>query len=493
MSSSKKRGQLLMASKWDKYRVNIDSGSSSKWSQYAVPEEGEQPQQQEQQQPRQQSPLQGWASQLQKHPGLKAFLGATDKALEPIAKNVAQPIVNAFESAGYPQAVGGAIQGLGNTLSSVYNVAANPFSEATGVNVKAPKLDLRNNYPDNIGSDIGFYSGDLAGGLAGAGGAFKAISALSKTKNAGKVAETLKDISPEILTKIFSKISPDILKGAASGAAVSEDMPGGRALGGAVGAVGGAAANLAPKIAKFVKTPSAEKFSENFLNKVSNLKEGFGNRYDKIINFAENNKIKLNMKPSEFSGLEKDIGRITAKERKSQLEAVQDFIKNPTIKNAHQAQSELGLMERNFKKAQEKQGTLTTAKNRTWDSINRARETLKNSIDTSLTKSGYPEVSDKYLNLTNEYGKELGPYLDSPAFRKLESGNIFGKDFANKISKESKFMNAKGSEHPDIESVLKKEEIMKDLSKYLWRATAGTVGAAGLGYGAKKGYDALTD
>ena len=403
--------------------------------------------------------LQDWAESLQKHPGLQKFLGAT-------AKNVAEPIVNAFEGAGYPQAVGGAIQGLGNTLSSVYNLAANPISEATGINVKAPKLDIRHLYPEGINSDIGFYSGDIFGGGYGGIGTFKAASALGETAGAAKLAEALKNVSPELLTKIASKISPNILKGAAAGGAISEDMPGGRALGAAVGGAGGALQNIAPKLIKLLKTPSSEKFAEKITNKISDLKEGFGKEYEHIKDFSEKNNIPFKLNSEKIPQLEADLKRIKSKERISELESVVDFIKNPTIKSAHEAQSELGRIERDLFAAKADRKTLSTSKNKTWDAILRTRDTLQNAIENSLNASGHPEVKNKYLNLTEDYAKSLGDYLDSGVIRKLMNNEIFEKDFAKLISKDTKFMKARGEEHPEIKDILKKEEIIKQLTKY---------------------------
>ncbi len=444
--------------------------------------------------------LHQWAESLEKHPGIKNLLGATDKALEPFAKNVAQPFNQAIEGAGIPQffektkipqAGIGWLEGLADSGASIWNLGAEPLGKATGIDLSAPHPDFSGAIPEDFLSQAAYLGGKIYGDIRGGTKAFSGISALSKTAGAEKAANALRSISPQFLQKIFSKISPDILKGAAAGAAVSENAPGGRVAGGVLGGAGGAIANLATKVTKLTKTPGAEKFGEGILDKVSKFEEMFQKQYNNLTNFAEKNNVKLNLSPKEIKTLQKDLGRIKFNERESQLKSVMDFMKNPTLTNAHWAQSELGDIERDYEAAKAMQKSLITSKNRTWDSIGRVRTILKNAIDKSFNKTGDPRVSNKYLNLTNDYQRELGPYLNSPAVRQLSEGKLYGKDFVKQLSKEYKFMDAKGAQHPEISEVLKKEKIIEELSKYLWHSAYGIPLAGATIYGAKKTYDAL--
>lgn len=395
--------------------------------------------------------LHQWAESLEKHPGLKNLLGAT-------AENVAKPINEFVEAHGLPQLAGGFLQGAGDIGASVANIPLGIASTATGKNLKASHPDFRQLFPDDLLSSILFGAGELGGGGLGASGIFKALGAVPKV---GNVASSIGKALPEKLQNILSKVSPDTLKSSLTGAAIGEDLPGGRMGSAAIGGIGSEAAKGLGKFKDFLSL-NHEEVANSLISKMNNLSSKFSRRYNDLFNAAEKSNInKLALPHNEVQGLKNNLSKVIEDQLKKETEGIRDFWKNPTLKNAHTAQSELGKLERKFESTEVKQGDLGVARNKTWDATKEARDTLQNAIESTFEKSGNPLLTNKYKQLTADYAQELAPYLKSKTIRKYEANDLLPEDFARSLLREAGFVKAKGLEHPELERLLKKQRFLK--------------------------------
>lgn len=445
------RGVLSMANdfNWDDYE-SVPSSGDFNWNDYeennginkrAVPQRlGNLPF------------LNQWAESLEKHPGIKKILGAT-------AENVAKPINQFVEGIGAPQIAGGFLQGIGDVGASVANIPLSIASYLSGKNLNVPHPSFRNVFPDDASSSILFGAGELGGGGLGAGGVFKALGAIPKV---GEVGSAIGGILPNNIQNILSKISPDTFKAALTGAAIGEDLPGGRLASAAVGGVGSEVSKGLGKFKNFLSLDD-EKIANSFLDKVENLQNKFSNRYNDLFDTAEKTNItKLGLPHSEVGRLKDNLTRVLKNQRKKETEAIRDFWSNPTLKNAHKAQSELGALERKFQSTEVKQGDLGTSQNKTWDAVKHARDTLQNAIESTFEKSGNERLTNKYKQLTADYAKELAPYLKSKTIRKYKANELLPQDFAKSLLREADFVKSKGLEHPELERLIKKHKFMKN-------------------------------
>lgn len=126
-----------------------------------------------------------------------------------------------------------------------------------------------------------------------------------------------------------------------------------------------------------------------------------------------------------------DIGGIGEKEIKtkvptSELEQIlsnvdkkfysglQSFLNNPTARNAHRAQSDLGKLTRKLQGKRE----LVTAEHETLKNARNAQDILKQEIYDALLREGGLELPFRYADVTKRFAQNLVPYLENTAVRR---------------------------------------------------------------------------
>jgi arsenate reductase-like glutaredoxin family protein len=196
-------------------------------------------------------------------------------------------------------------------------------------------------------------------------------------------------------------------------------------------------------------------------------KQKYGKLYNKLFQEAETKGIKNLEKPKiNFSLIEKNS-------LPKYHTALKEFKINPTVENAHKAQSDLGKLQR----AMEKSNTvnpLTSSQHKTYREIVDA----KNKIKESMFK-GHPELSERYNKITHGYKSDVIPYSTNKALNLYKNGELTEKKLLQRLKNNDAFMLSVGKEHPGI----KINQALK--SKIAKKA----IGSVLTGVGFKKGWD----
>ena len=271
----------------------------------------------------------------------------------------------------------GGVESLANVAPSVANVALGPIDYFAGTNFKRPYVNLEEFRPQTTGGHIGHIAGNIAGVLAPGGIATKA------------------------LTKLLG--SPGVLKTAAATAAANAGISGGdneffhRGLAGLTGIIPLAQGlRTKPLIAKAAekKTELGKHFNKEY--------EGLFEQADKVIPKEQGLKIPqlINTKKgsealSEFKEVKKAVGKFTSE---------------PSIRNAHKAQSDLGKFIRGFEKANLGK-PLSSTKIDAIETAKKLQDKIRDSMTDAFVRNNQKGLAKEYDFLTNEYREKMVPYL----------------------------------------------------------------------------------
>lgn len=99
------------------------------------------------------------------------------------------------------------------------------------------------------------------------------------------------------------------------------------------------------------------------------------------------------------------------------------FAENPTLKNAHDLQSQLGTVVRRLK-AEGKRNGLGTAGHNALIGFGRAQDAIQKDIHSFLSSSENPNLSNKYYEATENWKNNVVPYIENPGIREIAKGDI---------------------------------------------------------------------
>lgn len=179
--------------------------------------------------------------------------------------------------------------------------------------------------------------------------------------------------------------------------------------------------------------------AKNVLAKRNENKMKYTNKYNALWSEAEKKGY------SDLSHMVKDIDYKTIKKYSSpdKIAGVDDFIKNPTLKNAHNAKSDLLSIQRDLKKVV----TKNTAERKHFNAVNNAINDIKNNMFKGA--SGIDKnMLNKYSKIQKGYSNEVVPY-NNKAINKYMNKEITAKQLVNSLSK-GPFMAKRGMHHPAI-------------------------------------------
>lgn len=266
----------------------------------------------------------------------------------------------------------GAAEGASSSLASVANLIPMVF----GSNFRIPEPNFSSALPEGA-SNLAYSGGKLAGEIAAPLGAFGKASKLIP-KAAGKLG-----------------LAQTAAEGALSGAATNEFGYGGREGGAALGAV------AAPLMASTNKA-----IANKLISKSNKLEEQFGKKYEALFKKASKegiDEIKVKTPDINVPGMEKRLS-------KDELKALEAFKNNPTIMNAHKAQSKMKEIQRGIQpKGKNKFVMGPDAKTR--DEAALAEKKLLGFMQQKFSKSD-PALSSEYAGLTRKYAEDVAPYLN---------------------------------------------------------------------------------
>lgn len=352
------------------------------------------------------------------------------------AGNIAGKFNRVVETSRLPAFAGGLLQGAGDIGASLGNLVARPL----GHPIPHPNLGQ---YVDNSPlSRFAFGAGEIASNAplmaTGAG----ALGRLGMTTEAG--------------------LSGKLAEGLASGFLMGEDKEGNRGK----GALLGVSIPLAGAGIKAIGKLKSTKIAENVIKGMKKAETESANQFSHVFKEAESKGIKhINRVPVDIKLLRKQGDR-------KYLHSLEEFYKKPTPSNAHSAQSDLAKYAKNIGRPQ------NALEREAKEEALKASKSIRENLLQEFTESGNSGLALKYNNARSFYRDIMSPYLNSKSIKKLQSGDLRPKNFANKIQEEESFISKIGQhQHPEIEL---RRKIKKGLSNKAVQYGTGTA-LSGLG------------
>lgn len=323
-------------------------------------------------------------------------------------------------------------QGLGDFGASALNLPISGLERLTGSQLpRVPHPHLINENPESLSENIGQNVGHIGSEFLLPGGAGMKTAQLA---NRGyQAVRAGKDLP------LIGKLLAAGAGGSAEGALGNEEN---RGLGAAFGAGAGAAGYAIPAAANFARSISSKNIANDVVRMLKLKKEHYGKQFQHILQSGEEagaNRY-LNQQPANLSLLKR------AGEGKN-IYAIEKYNQNPTLTNAHDAQSDLGRIIRKY--ADSAEGTLERD---AYEHALKLRNRLLEKISSSMTQAKVPDLVEHYGNTRSEYGKVVGLYLNSPTISKFNKKNpdIRASKVADKLLEEEKFMAHAGQNHPGL-------------------------------------------
>jgi len=351
------------------------------------------------------------------------FTGKVQSGLEDFLRQAFSGVINKGSYASpYPESLrptakGAAIgltQGLGDIGASIGNFGLEGLENATGADYgRIPHSDIRNPNPETTGEDLGQRGGEIAAPFLLPGfGMYKAASA-AKTP----------------LTKLLASSGAGGLLGAA-------ENEGNREIGASIGA----AIPFGASLTKSVIGKQAANIYEKNKEKYQNLYNDF---FKEVKSQGIEDKLTI---PSALKKDSEGIKSLYKNTSHNENLRIKRFANNPTLENAHHAQSDLAKIARELKDKKEYKGVkLSAGEEEALLEANNLRKRIKGSLQQHFVKADKKDFSKEYNAITQGYSKEVAPFLSSKELTK-KNGR------ASKIGKEL-LMNPKFHESEIAKSI----------------------------------------
>jgi len=266
---------------------------------------------------------------------------------------------------------------------------------------------------------------------------------------------------------LAAKTLPRILTGAGIGAAESENRPLGAALGAAFGGL-----PVAKKQIEKLPPLTSKGISKEILADKTAVKKSYESKYNQLFDKAASEGIK------EISHPDIKYKMIIKNSVPKYHESLMKFVEDPTLENAHWAQSDLGKLQRSLESSNERV-PLTSTQNNTLKAAKEAKEKIKDAMFSKTNLGSHPELAKEYETITHGYKSDVIPYASNKALTSFEKGEIYPKSLIDKLRKNDKFMLELGKKYPGI----KLNQILKSpLSKKI-------IGSLLTGLGIGEGYN----
>ena len=129
--------------------------------------------------------------------------------------------------------------------------------------------------------------------------------------------------------------------------------------------------------------------------------------------------------------------------------SLKEFIENPSLENAHWAQSGLGQLKRRLEKVGETTG-LTPHQNKAYRAAIKAQEDIQKTMFAKHKLGAQPELAEKYANLSSGYAQDVVPYNAAKGLNDFMQGKLEAKDLVKKLKNNKEFMAVLGKKYPQI-------------------------------------------
>lgn len=247
-------------------------------------------------------------------------------------------------------------------------------------------------------------------------------------------------------------------RGALSGAAIGEQEPGGRA---GAAALGGA-------LSLPLGLPT-RKIADNILKRSNAVKKSYSMKYGDYFDKAQRAGINDIQKPTsvDIDTLDKLPANL-----KKHLGSLKQYAKNPSLEKAHAAQSDLGLIQRNFK-------PISNEERATANAVDRARKRVTGDALMELSKQGRGDLAREYRSIQEGYKRDVVPYLDQN-IKKYKNKKITSNSLVKKLEEDPEFEITARKHHPDLLRRKLVEGGTKTAKKALLIGIGSALGAGGI-------------
>ncbi len=190
--------------------------------------------------------------------------------------------------------------------------------------------------------------------------------------------------------------------------------------------------------------------ARGIMSRMSSHKQGALNQaredYGNLFNEASNQGITHVFPPQ--SALD-NRHRINANSQSKHNRSLNEYIQNPTLENAHRAQSELGSLERHLDSIANKNG-LTPTQHRTLRATQQTRNDIRQEMLGENGFGSHPELAEQYQNLTNQYREGVVPYTRLEELTETENNRMIPKTAVNKLLKDDQFLIELSRRYPGL-------------------------------------------
>jgi hypothetical protein len=189
----------------------------------------------------------------------------------------------------------------------------------------------------------------------------------------------------------------------------------------------------------FTNKAIANKLSADKKMEIQRAAEGYNNFFNEAKNLGVG---KIN-KPSINAG---DIVRHS---QPKHHEALIKFLNEPTLENAHWAQSDLGFLKRHLENVAKKQD-LTSTQHNTLKNVIEAQNRIKKSMFNEKNMKNSPNLENKYNQLSQKYLENVVPYKELQELSEYESKNLTRNNLIKSLLNNDTFMLGLAKKYPQI-------------------------------------------
>lgn len=375
---------------------------------------------------------------------------------------------------GYLNYAGGSLRGIGQGLGDFGASALNaPISIAEMLSGKkiphVPHPHFLHENPDSLGESIGQTVGQIGAGLGLPGGAAtKGVQLIGKGYSALRAGKEL---------PLVGKLLGAGISGAAEGALGNEEN---RMFGAGLGTLLGAGTQGVKSAYNLYKGIKSKNIAKGIAEEFERLGSHFNERFTEHLSAGEEAGANKFLRPERGAKVP-----LLKKAGEGKLaHGLEKFNENPTLGNAHKAQSDLNRIIAKYSRS--KEGSLEAD---VYDEALKLKNRLLKNISEAFEKSGAKEHGLGYQQSRIDYAKEMAPYLDSKAIIGLLGKNKRGiqtirpSQFADKLLQEEDFLAQAGHKHPDLLTREKINSLKKNhVAATLGAGLAGGAAAAFLPY-----------
>ena len=309
----------------------------------------------------------------------------------------------------------------GRPIENPYDMLAGSSEQDMG---RIPQMQIQQENPQSSLRS----AGQFVGGLAPSIGLASTLGPLGAP--AGEYAASAIGLAESPLSMMIARAFGSAGAGAAEGYVTGDEDSRGTSA-----AFGAGAAGLSQLGGDLLKTRSSN-IAKDVKKRAQSLQNSYGEKFNSVLGQAEKSGANQYLKP--LKGKSFEIIEDSAHSKFSN--ALGDFQKNPTLSNAHKAQSDLGKILRNEKAAGSK----------AYEEAGKAQNRLLQQISQALENSGAKEVKSSYEGLRAGYAKEVVPYLNSKSTKDLISGMLSESRFAGQAIKDKNLLSQMGRNHPEL-------------------------------------------